>query len=93
MSVATIFPSTASVRRRIRRAVWQLRYRTTQILPNVLLLLLFLYFLFFAVFLISATTVAAERIADWAVAVKVLAAKWRSGNNSHRDEPARGLYT
>lgn len=92
MSVATIFPSTASFRRRIRRAVWQLSYRTTQILPNVVLLL-FLYSLFLAVFLISASTVAVERIAEWAAAAKVLSAKSRSGNNSRRDEPARGLYT
>lgn len=92
MSIAAIFPSTYQARRRMRKAVWQLRYRTSQILLNLLLLLL-LYALFLAIFLISAATVAAERIDECAAAVKVLAAKWRSGSSSRHESSARGLYT
>jgi hypothetical protein len=92
MSIGTILPPVFHAKRKVRKAVWQLQHRTAQIIPNIALIV-FLYFLFVALFLISATTVAAERIADCALAVKMLAAKWLSGSGSYSDIPFRDLFT
>jgi hypothetical protein len=92
MSIGTIFLSVLQAKRKVRKAAWQLRYRTAQMIPSIALLV-FLYILFVTLFLISATTVAAERVAGCAVAVKMLAAKWLPDSGCHPEVPFRNLFT
>lgn len=80
MSPGLIFAAVPQLKRKVRRASWQLHYRAAQVLPNVLLIL-FLYFLFVVLFLVSAASVTMEQLAGVIAAFKTVAAKLVSGSS------------